>query len=198
MDYRSAILAELKLLYQQGPEAFALADSLRCFSPGDQSYLTALQQLLAEGLVRGISSGINDRIAISLNPEKISAIAPSVHNEVTVNLAPGATFTGPFAVGLTITQAFSTASSASEQTLKTALEALVKETARLAEALADESAKVDVSARTKVLVEQATQERPSKPLIEFSAKGLIEAAKAVSALAEPIAKAVTAVLSLLK
>jgi hypothetical protein len=81
---RTGILRELYTFWlEKGPGNFALADTLKCFKAGDQIFLTAMNQLLAEGLVVGVSSGVKiedstERAAIAANPGRIKDIRKEI------------------------------------------------------------------------------------------------------------------------
>lgn len=196
MDYRNLILADLRKLWdEKGPGNYFLADTLTSFKAGDQRYLVALNQLLAEKVVVGIQ-GPDERIAVALNPETLSANQPAVNNNVTVNLGAGATFTGPFAVGQTISQTYAATKEASGDQLRDHLEQLVLLVGKLVETIDSSSEKVEISEKLSTFVQQANKETPSKSLLQFTGEGLIEAAKAVASMAGPITTAVIAVLAL--
>jgi hypothetical protein len=192
MNYRDAVLQELTQMWNtEGPNAFALADSLRCFKQGDPALLLAIRQLLAEERILGVASGIKtpegaERLALALNPAKIPSPSTPMSSSVTINIGNGVTFTGPTALGHTVTQILAAASSASDPQLKEGLERLTGLVAQLAEALTDERQKTEVLEQVSVLVDQATKSQRSKLLLTASAGGLIEAAKTVAALAEPV------------
>ncbi len=137
---------------------------------------------------------------VQLTWKEISAMlkppTPSVVNNVTVNLGSNATFTGPFAVGQTISQAYSTSAAASNEDLRRNLERLTQSIAKLVEQIESDSDKIDVSEQLKTFVEQASKEKPSKRLLQVTGEGLIEAAKTVASMAGSITSAVKAVLAL--
>ncbi len=74
MKYRKSCLKELYKFYEEkGSNNYALADSLKSFKPGDERYLTTVNQLLPEGLILGIEAP-DKRVAVCLNPEKLKII----------------------------------------------------------------------------------------------------------------------------
>jgi ribosome recycling factor len=80
--------------------------------------------------------------------------------------------------------------------LKQTLQALTAEVGRLAAKLSkDEAEKVSQDLQT--LTSEATSKSPRRKWYELSAEGLIEAAKTVAEMAEPVSTAVKAVLALL-
>ena len=121
---------------------------------------------------------------------------PSVVNNVTVNLGSNATFTGPFAVGQTISQAYSASAAAYNEDLRRNLESLTQSVAKVVEQIESDSDKHEVSEQLKTFVEQASKEKPSKRLLQVTGEGLIEAAKTVASMAGSITSAVRAVLAL--
>lgn len=196
MDYREAILAELRELYaDRGPGNFFLADSLKAFRPGDGHYLLALNQLLSEGLILG-TSGPDARVAIAINPEKIAAMPPIVQSNVTINLGPGASFSGPLAIGQTIAQTFSSATSTQDEHLRNTLQELVVLVGKVIEKLPAEK-KSEVTEDLSVFVEQAKKKERSDKALKITGEGLVEAAKAVANLAEPVVDSVRTILHLL-
>jgi len=58
ISFRKRILKELYKFYKlKGLNNYSLADTLKCFSPGNEKFLSALNQLLREGFIIGIDSG---------------------------------------------------------------------------------------------------------------------------------------------
>ena len=197
MDKRDAILQELLTWYDEmGPNNYVLADTLRAFKFGDKEYLGAMNKLIAEGLVLAIEAP-NSRVAVALNPRKHAAAKPTVQSNVTINLGPGASFTGPVAAGQSISQSFSFANATPNEELRKQLQALVVLVGRLVEAIPDEDGKKEVAAQLSVLVEQAKKDHPSKRLLKVTGEGLIEAAKTIANMAGPVTAAVKAVLDML-
>lgn len=197
MNHRDAILAELRTLYYaKGPKNFAAADTLRCFSPDDDRFLVALNQLLAERKVIGIEAP-DGRMGVALNPSEHADAGAAVQNIVTMNLGDGASITGPFAVGQTITQSYAAAASAPTDELRQHLENLVVAVGKLVEETQSVDDTHDIAANLETFVQQANKEVPSRRLLKVTGEGLIEAAKTVASMAEPITKSVKAVLALL-
>ena len=197
MDYRSLILYDLKKLYnEKGPNNFALADTLSCFKAEDQDFLIAMNQLLAEKLVIGIETP-DKCVAVALNPEMTPSKQPIVQNIVTVNLGDHATFTGPFAVGQVVSQAYAATKEATSDQLREHLEQLVLQVGKLIEEISSSSEKIEISEQLSTFVQQANKETPSKRLLQITGEGLIEAAKTVASMSGPITTAVRAILNLL-
>lgn len=87
MFFKKRILKELYEFYVlNGPNNYVLADTLRCFSPGNEKFLAALNGLLREELIKGIDSGIEVkeskkyRLATAINPDKIETIQKIIRN----------------------------------------------------------------------------------------------------------------------
>lgn len=122
---------------------------------------------------------------------------PPPQISVIVNIAPGATFSGPLAVGNKVSQTYQTAKGASDEGLRTQLEQLTKDVAKLIEKTEKDDKKNELAEDLKIFVQQATQETPSKKLLDVTAKGILEAANTMAEISGPIVKAVAAVLGLL-
>ncbi len=70
MNYRKAILRELYKFYEdKGPNNFAVAHTLKAFSPGNKKFLTAVNQLLEERLING------SKVPLYVDPDGVLAIA---------------------------------------------------------------------------------------------------------------------------
>jgi len=121
----------------------------------------------------------------------------SVINNVTLNFSNGSSFTGPLAVGQTIKQSYEMAAETKKDDLRTKLEELVTQASKLAQVVEPEDRKNDVSTQLKTFVEEAKKEKPSKWALNVTSAGLLEAAKTVASLAEPVTTSVKAVLGLL-
>lgn len=81
MSFWKRILKELYKFYEQkGPNNYVLADTLSCFTVGNEKFPSALKQLLKERLVLGIEEPKERRVAVALNPDKIKEIEESMHN----------------------------------------------------------------------------------------------------------------------
>jgi hypothetical protein len=198
MEYRNEILDQLRNFYQEkGPNNYVLAHTLHAFRVGDEKFLLALNQLIAEKLILGVATP-DSQVAVTLNPERLVATAPHVQNNVTINIAPGASFTGPVAVGQTVSLSYTSATTAADDELREQLQGLVLSVGKVIEALQTQPEKSEIAEQLSVFVEQAKKETPSRRLLKVTGDGLIEAAKAVLSLAEPVASAVTAILSLVK
>jgi len=76
MSYRRRILSRLKHFYDEvGPPALLSLDPIDIIGkPGDQKYVAAINQLLAEQLILGKSGVESNRPAFYLNPDRISDI----------------------------------------------------------------------------------------------------------------------------
>jgi transcriptional regulator with GAF, ATPase, and Fis domain len=197
MDYRTLILTELNELWEQkGPGNFLAAEHLKCRKVGDEAYVVALNRLLAEELILGVS-GNEGTIAIALNPKKLATMQSPVQNNVTIHLGAGSTFTGPLNVGHTIQQSYSTASEANTTQLRERLQALVVNVGHLVESISPPEQKSEVSQKLKTFVQQANEASPSKDLLQFTGNGLVKAAETVSNMIGPVTAAVKAVLDLL-
>ncbi len=76
MSYRYRILQILKELYSQnGPDAYGVLDPIDVLgTSGTMEYFTAINQLLAEKLILGITLKDSDKIVFRLNPEKLGKV----------------------------------------------------------------------------------------------------------------------------
>lgn len=195
MVYREEILTDLRRIWdEKGPRNFVLADSLPCFRAGDKDFLLALNQLLAEGLVVAVQ-GPESRLGVAINPERIAKMQPTIQNNVTVNIAPGASHVGPIAVGQTIALSYAATAAAPDQ-LREPLQQLVLAINKLVEAIDSPARKNEIAQDLATFVQQAKSESPSRKLLSVTGDGLLEAAKSVAVLLEPITTSVKAVLSL--
>lgn len=120
-----------------------------------------------------------------------------MQNNVTLNFSNGASFTGPIAVGQTISQTYNTVAEVQDDGLRQHLEEMVIQVGKLIELLDSDESKIEVSEQLSTFVEQAKKEKPSKKLLEVTANGLLEAANTVAHMAAPITAAVKSVLDLL-
>jgi len=118
-------------------------------------------------------------------------------NTITVNLGPGAIFNGNVGHANIISDSFNAAKGTPEPTLRDRLEEMVIQVSRLIESLDKEEMKSDVAQSLKTLVDVAKSDQPAKKWYEFSANGILEAAKTVAALTEPVTTSIKAVLALL-
>lgn len=116
---------------------------------------------------------------------------------MTINFGSGNTFTGPVAIGQSIQQTVTLASSAANDDLRNELESLTQLTSKLIEAIPSIDDKEIVAATLKQLVQAATKQTASPGAVKITGAGLIEAAKAVAELSAPIATSVLAILKLL-
>lgn len=123
--------------------------------------------------------------------------APIMQNNVTLNFGSGASFTGPLAVGQTISQTYNKIAGVEDSGLRKKLEEMVIQVGKLIEKLDSDESKTEVSEQLSTFVEQAKKEKPSKKLIEVTSDGMLEAAKTVASLAAPVTVAVKSVLDLL-
>jgi hypothetical protein len=64
--------------------------------------------------------------------------------------------------------------------------------------LPDEKAKADVTKRVEVITKQAAEDEPLEDVVRAAGETIVKIGQGVADLAEPIAKAVNAVLSVLK
>lgn len=82
MKYRRLVLKQLDRLYQKkGPNNFLYADELNGFSPGDEEFLAAIDQLRKEDLIHCTADekvpgeyGMQARLAVALNPDAVDRV----------------------------------------------------------------------------------------------------------------------------
>lgn len=76
MSYRRRILSRLKDFYdKEGPPGLLILDPIDILGkPGNQKYVAAINQLLAEGLILGKLGGESNKPAFAPNPDKINDI----------------------------------------------------------------------------------------------------------------------------
>ncbi|MCD4779826.1 MAG: hypothetical protein K8S27_04670 [Candidatus Omnitrophica bacterium] len=79
MNHRIQILRDVYKFYnEKGPGNYGLAHTFPSFTTGDERYLAALNQLLREKLILGVSMPDNshekDQMAIGLNPDRLNNI----------------------------------------------------------------------------------------------------------------------------
>lgn len=130
-------------------------------------------------------------------PRYINEEEKTVVNNVTLNFGDGASFTGPLAVGENIRVSYNAVADIEEQDIRDSLQEVVKQVSDLAQAIELEDLKNDVSEQLKAFVTEAKKEKPSRWMLDISSKGLLEAAKTVASLTDPVSKAVKAVLEMI-
>lgn len=76
MSHRRRILKRLKHFYDaEGPGALLLLDPIDIIGkPGNQRYAAAVNQLVSEGMIRGIAMEGSNRPAFCLNPKRIDDV----------------------------------------------------------------------------------------------------------------------------
>ncbi|WP_332402713.1 hypothetical protein [Vibrio metschnikovii] len=131
-----------------------------------------------------------------LTPKSTAEEVRGMVNNVTINLGEGASFTGPVSAGENIRVSYKEASKTKEDDMRMALEELVEKVSALTEAVDSEKSKTDISAQLEGFVLEAKKESPSSWMMNVTSQGLLEAAKTVASLTEPVTKAVQAVLRL--
>ena len=100
-------------------------------------------------------------------------------SKIEVNIGDNATFSGDFAVGEKIQNSFNKAGGAgSPEELKTLLQELAEQVAKVAEKLADQEA-AEVADDLERFTEEATKDNPRRKWWELSAEGIREAAESV-------------------
>jgi hypothetical protein len=156
----------------------------------------ALNELGLTGLVASYDAFLHGVHSVQIRKPSQSREA-SVINNVTLNFSNGSSFSGPLAVGQTIKLSYEMAADTKKDDLRTKLEEVVGQVSKLAETIEPEDRKNDVSTQLKTFVEEAKKEKPSKWALNVTSAGLLEAAKTVASLAEPVTASVKAVLSLL-
>lgn len=156
----------------------------------------ALHKLMLGGLVASYDAFLRGMHLVQLRkpgqPKEASVI-----NNVTLNFSNGSSFTGPLAVGQTIKLSYEMAADTKKDELRAKLEEVVGQVSKLAQAVEPEDRKNDVSSQLKTFVEEAKKEKPSKWALNVTSAGLLEAAKTVPSLVEPVTASVKAVLGLI-
>jgi len=85
MSIRKRILKEFYVFYEEkGPNNYALADTLRCFTPKNELFLSAITQLLREKLVLGIGTPNEKRVAVALNLGMIDEIEKAIRDWIRI------------------------------------------------------------------------------------------------------------------
>jgi hypothetical protein len=102
---------------------------------------------------------------------------------------------GPINVAGTFTNNGTIISSVGDQQLQAALTSLNGLAKQLADKLPDDQ-KEAIANKAEALTKAAAASKPDKSMIEFTGKGLVEAAKSVAEMAAPIATAVGAILGI--
>jgi hypothetical protein len=121
-----------------------------------------------------------------------------VHNDqrVTVNAA-GATVSGAFVVGRTVSRNQIKVRSSVDPALSVLLERLNGELDKLTKNASSEVAS-EIKQDFKTLQEEVTKTAPRQQWYELSAQGLIDAAKAVGSVGVPVIETVKAIIGLIK
>ncbi|MBI2402247.1 MAG: hypothetical protein HYV20_05835 [Gemmatimonadetes bacterium] len=116
---------------------------------------------------------------------------------VTITLGAGATFTGDVVTAQRVERTLRVAQGVASPQLRRSLEELIGQTGKLLERLEPAERQNEVARSLETLVEEASKPTPDKRWYQLSSEGLIDAAKTVAALTEPVTSAVKAVLALL-
>lgn len=192
---REAILAELKRLYEaKGPQAHILAENLSAYGPDVGEFRTALNQLLAEKLISGVTID-GGRVAVALAPSAYGSLErPPGSNIVTVSIGQGGQLVGNVVTGIGSTQTANVRAGSSGHDLQERISELQQLVEKLVAGLPSETDKIDVRAQAETFVAEAQKPIPSKKLLSITGEGLLGAAKTVATLAYPVTKAVEAII----
>lgn len=113
-----------------------------------------------------------------------------------IDMGKGNTFYGDVIAAGHIERSFNAAKEIKKDDLQKTVEDLVKQVAAMASKLPNDEQKV-VARKLEHFTQEAKAEKPDRDLLKITGKGLVEAAKAVAEMAEPVGKAVMAVLGIL-
>lgn len=167
-----------------------------------EEWRQSLRNLHLSGVIASYDGLLQGMHLVQKNHSAALSEKPVINNNVTINVGNGSSFTGPVVVGENIRVAYDAAASVSKDELRNRLEELVglvsklTEAANLGDRKKDTLDQKDVSDQLKSFVDEAKKEKPSRWMLDISSKELLEAAKTVASMAEPITTAVKAVLDL--
>ncbi|MBO6564808.1 MAG: hypothetical protein JJ956_08695 [Pseudomonadales bacterium] len=120
----------------------------------------------------------------------------TVVNNITVTLNDGSTWKGDINAGKYIQRAADSAGEVKNDDLKVTVEELVSLVTKLIDSTPDKSQQSEIAQQLDSLVEQVETEEPKSWSVRVSAKGLVQAAKTVATLADPVAACVNKVVQL--
>jgi ABC-type transporter Mla subunit MlaD len=161
-----------------------------------EDWKEALRELGLRGLVVSYEHCLQGMHLSQKNDQKREERKTMVNN-VTLNFSNGSSFTGPLAVGENIRISYDAATGASTNELQDRLRETVETVGKLVEKLESEEEKVDVSTQLKAFVEEARKEKPSRWMLNTTAKGLLDAATKIASMITPVSDAVSAVTQLI-
>lgn len=160
--------------------------------------LIALRQTTNDILGLSGSPGLMELTAITraaADSEQVLEVYDMSHSKY-VHFGDHAVVSGNLAVADTIQNSFNAIAATENPRLKEALDQLAQLVARLCQSLPADDQEI-AARRLKSVVEEANAKKPDRSVLAVSANGLLEAAKAVASMVEPIKTAVTGVLSML-
>jgi hypothetical protein len=114
----------------------------------------------------------------------------------TIDFGQGNTFHGSVTAAGHIERSFNAAKDVTNNELQKSMEELVKKVGALASKLPPDDQEV-VTRKLEQFTQEAKAKKPDRNVLKVTGEGLIEAAKTVAAMAEPVGKAVLAILGIL-
>jgi len=126
---------------------------------------------------------------------EVTIMGTGPQQTVNIDYGQGNTFNGDAIAAGYIKDSFNKALSESKTDVQEALINLTNTVATMVEKL-DADTQSQTAKKLKMLTEEATEPKPDKSTLEFSGKGLIEAAKTVADMVGPVTTAVKGVLAL--
>lgn len=129
--------------------------------------------------------------------EKDQAPEAEEGSTVTINLGPGAVFSGPVAVGKENTASLRRTSGVEDAALRKSLETLVLEVNELLSAIDSDRRKHRLSGQLNAFVAEARKDTPSQSRLKTSAQGLLAAVKEAGPIVKSVETLVRTVLKLL-
>lgn len=188
----------LRALLLQGSPVAALNAEARSVVTRLKASLVDLRRTTNDILGLSGTPGLMELTALtpgSSDSESIVEVYDMSHSKH-VNFGDSAVFSGNLTVADSIQHSFNAIQKAANPDLEKALESLARQVSSLCQQLPVEDQET-VSRRLKSLVEEASAKKPDPSVLAVSAGGILEAAKAVASMIEPIRTAVTGVLSML-
>ncbi len=134
----------------------------------------------------------DSHVSISQNKEETI-----MEGETTfIQFGDGNTFNGDVIAAKNIEHSFNRVNEVKNDKLQELLKALTNDVSKLCEQLENTDDQQQVSRKLKTFVEEAASSKPDTGFLKVTAEGLIEAAKTIAVMAEPITKTVKAILTL--
>jgi hypothetical protein len=179
-----------------GNDQQVLKAAFACYDDFTQSERDAISSLLADRTQsRQRAERLIEDLLMAGKPIAVNILQAGAHVS-TVNVTGSNNTIGQINLETAFNQSTVIVQMAEPGPVKDALALLLDQTKRLAARLPEDQ-REEVVKNTETLAREAASKKPNAGILGISAKGLVEAAKAVAEMAQPIASAVGTVLGLL-